>query len=87
VLDASLTIELALQRAELADVLQVSRADGALGGADCALWRPRLGAPAEEDDLGAVDDVGLDAANVGKFGDVLDFDNVVVGATADLQEG
>lgn len=73
VLDARQAVQLALQRAVLADVLQVAAAHGAEGRAHRALGRPRLRAAAQEDDLRAVDGVacwgrrtvGMRAAELG----------------------
>lgn len=58
-------VQLALQRAEEADVLQVPAAHGAEGGAHGALGRARLRAAPQEDDLAGVDGV---ACGLGKAG-------------------
>jgi hypothetical protein len=85
VFDPGLGVQFALQGAVGVDVLEVAAADCALRGAHSALWRSRLRSSPEENDLGAVDDVGLDAGDVCQLGNVCQLDDVMVGAASDLQ--
>jgi hypothetical protein len=82
--------DLAPERAESEVVEEAARADLAevrgrgLPGAAAASGLVLLRALVEEDDAGAVDDVGLHAGDVEEALDVVDPDDVVVGGAADL---